>query len=327
MQIPPKYELTKEILDLTFQAEVKKALFENIPVSPSLINDLQRRNLLRSSLFSAKIEGNRLNENDLDRLTRLDKDLKDRLEIENIITAFNFVRNNPGKTINKVFLLDLHKIVMKSLTPDLGKLRKEPSAVFNQSGFPVYIPPPPSEIESLIDSLINFINSNDEKNILIKAAISHIVFEKIHPFLDGNGRVGRILYNTILAKGNYHFNWLLSLEEIINERKEEYYVYLDKNDATSFIEFSLEILIISAQKVLDRLNEQKTGDEERLLPRRKEILDIIKDHGIISLDSIKRRFLKVPARTLRYDLKKLEEKGFIIKIGSTRGAMYKRVIK
>ena len=62
--------------------------------------------------------------------------------------------------------------------------------------------------------------------------------------------------------------------------------------------------------------------ETRMLTEKK-----LKDHGIISLDSIKRRFLKVPARTLRYDLKKLEEKGFIIKIGSTRGAMYKRVIK
>lgn len=323
MQIPPKYKITEEMLDLIAQVEAKKALFENIPVSASLINDLQRRSLLKSSLFSAKIEGNTLNENDLDRLSRMDKDLKDRLEVENIITAFNFVRNNPTKTLNKIFLLDLHKIVTKGLVPDLGKLRKEPSAIFNQSGFPVYMPPPPSEIESLVDNLIVYINSSNERNVLIKAALSHITFEKIHPFLDGNGRVGRLLYNTILAKGNYHFNWLLSLEELINERKEEYYVYLDKNDATSFIEFSLEILIISAQKVLDRLNEQKTGVEEQLLPRRKEILDIIRDHNVISLDSIKRRFLKVPARTIRYDLKKLEEKGFIIKIGSTRGAMYK----
>ncbi len=116
----------------------------------------------------------------------------------------------------------------------------------------------------------------------------------------------------------------MSLEELINERKEEYYIYLDKNDATSFIEFSLEILLKCAEKVLDKLSDQKIlKSEEILLPRRKEILDIIRDHDAISLDSIKRRFLKIPDRTIRYDLKKLEEKGFIIKLGTTRGAVYK----
>lgn len=323
MQIPPKYELTQNMISLIAQVEAKKVILENIPISSLLISNLQRQSLLKSSLFSAKIEGNALSENDLNHISKFDKDLKERMEIENIISAFNFVRRNPDRKINKVFVLDLHKAVMKGLTPDVGRLRKEPSAIFNQSGFPVYMPPPPSKIEGLFDMLIGYINSGEEKNVLIKAASSHITFEKIHPFLDGNGRVGRLLYEAILAKGNYHFNWLLSLEELINERKEEYYIYLDKNDATSFIEFSLEILINSAQKTLDKLGEQRTGIEDLLMPRRKEILDIIKDHDTISLDSIKRRFLRVPERTIRYDLKKLEEKGFIIKLGTTRGTVYK----
>lgn len=77
------------------------------------------------------------------------------------------------------------------------------------------------------------------------------------------------------------------------------------------------------EKRIENENISKKYREERLLPRRKEILDIIRDHSIISLDSIRRRFLKVPVRTLRYDLKKLEEAKFIVKLGTTRGAMYK----
>jgi len=252
MEIPPIYKKTQEMLNLISQIEEKRIVLSNMPVSSSLINNLQRQSLLKSSLFSAKIEGNSLNLNDLDNLGNLRPDLRERLEIENIISAFNFVRENPNKTISLDYLLDLHKIVMKGLTSDLGKIRKEPSAIFNQSGFPVYIPPSPSEVNDLLKKLMGYINNDVTENILIKAALAHIVFEKIHPFIDGNGRVGRLLYQILLSKGDYHFNWLLSLEEEINNKKEEYYVYLDKNDATSFIEFSLEIILTSANKTIEK---------------------------------------------------------------------------
>jgi Fic family protein len=322
MEIPPIYKKTQEMLGLIAQIEEKRIILSNIPVSSSLVNNLQRQSLLKSSLFSAKIEGNSLNLNDLDSLESLNPDLKDRLEIENIISAFNFVRENPGKTIDMNYLLDLHKIVMKGLTSDPGRTRKEASAIFNQSGFPVYVPPSPSEVDNLLGKLLDYVNNNVAENILIKAALAHIIFEKIHPFLDGNGRVGRLLYQILLSKGDYHFNWLLSLEEEINNKKEEYYLYLDKNDATSFIEFSLEVILISANKTIEKLSN-KSVNEETLLPRRQEILNLIKDHKLMSLDSIRRRFLMVSPRMIRYDLKQLEKNGFIIKIGSTRGAMYK----
>ncbi len=139
---------------------------ENLPVSPLTINNLQRQSLLKSSLFSAKIEGNTLEENDLNHLNNLDSNLKERIEVENIVTAFNYVRKNSDKRINKSFLLDLHKIVMKGLTADSGKLRIEPSAIFNQSGFPVYMPPPPSEIDNLLTGFFDYINSKKEKIFL-----------------------------------------------------------------------------------------------------------------------------------------------------------------
>lgn len=322
MEIPPKYRITQEMLSLITQIEAKKAILDNLPVSPSLINNLQRQSLLKSSLFSAKIEGNSLNLSDLDSLSSSDSNLKERLEIENIISALNFVRENPNKIINRDYILDLHRIIMKGLTADLGEIRKEPSAIFNQSGFPVYMPPPPSQLENLLERLINYVDSDKNENILIKAASIHLIFEKIHPFLDGNGRVGRLLYQALLAKGKYHFNWLLSLEEEINNKKEEYYVYLDKNDATSFIEFSLGIVLTSANKTLEKLSKENV-EEENLLPRRQEILNLIKDHEFMTMDSIWRRFLMVSPRMIRYDLKQLEKGGFIVKIGTTRGAMYK----
>lgn len=324
MEIPPKYTLTQDMVSFISQIEAKKAILETMNISPGIISKFQRQSLLKSSLYSAKIEGNSLEEHDITHLGNLDKTLRERMEVENIITALNIIRGRKDYAVDKEFILNLHKLVMKNISADAGKLRVDPSAIFNQAGFPVYIPPLPSQIDGLMNTLISYININSNENILIKAAVAHMVFEKIHPFPDGNGRVGRLLYQSILIKNNYSFNWLLSIEEEIDNKKEEYYIYLDKNDATSFIEFSLEVLLTSIEKLFFLLNEEKIEDNQALLlPRRKEILDLIKDHEIMSLDSLRRRFLKVSPRMIRYDLKKLEKEGFIVKIGSTRGAVYK----
>jgi len=80
---------------------------------------------------------------------------------------------------------------------------------------------------------------------------------------------------------------------------------------------------IEEKKVLLENLSQKKVEEESLLPRRREILNTVRDHEIVSSDFIRRRFLMVSPRMIRYDLKQLEKNGFIVKIGTTRGAMYK----
>ncbi len=322
MEIPLKYVLTQDVLRLIASIEVKRAALEKLQIPQDLIKSLQRKTLLKSSLFSAKIEGNSLEISDIDNLNRFNPEFRERVEIENILSGFSFIKVKKD-SIDMDFILDLHRIVMKSLTEALGVIRREPSAIYNQSGFPVYIPPPPSQIQELLLKLFAYINQKDSENILIKAFVSHISFEKIHPFLDGNGRVGRLLLQAILLKGGYSFNGLISIEEALNERKEEYYAYLNKSDATSFIEFMLELLEVQVQKALKELSVKEYKKEDLLLPKRKEILDIIRDHEVVSLDFISRRFYKVSDRMIRYDLKKLEEEGYIIKLGATRGARYR----
>ena len=322
MEIPLKYALTQNMLRLIASIEVKRAALEKLQIPQNLIKSLQRKSLLKSSLFSAKIEGNSLEISDVDNLNRFNPKFRERVEIENILSGFSFIQRKKDN-IDIDFILDLHRIVMKNLTDSLGAIRREPSAIYNQSGFPVYIPPLPSQIQELLLKLFAYVNEKDSENILIKAFVSHISFEKIHPFSDGNGRVGRLLLQLVLLKGGYLFNGLISIEEVLNERKEEYYVYLNKSDATSFIEFMLELLEVQVQKALEELSIKEYKKEDLLLPKRKEILDIIRDHEVVSLDFISRRFYKVSSRMIRYDLKKLEEEGYIIKLGTTRGARYR----
>lgn len=136
---------------------------------------------------------------------------------------------------------------------------------------------------------------------MIKAPLAHLVFEKIHPFLDGNGRVGRLFFQAILAKNNYQFNWLFSIEELLSEKKQTYYTLLNQENGTEFITFMLELLYAESERLKTQLATLTNPTEEDfLLPRHREILEIIKDHTMVSFEQIQRRFLKIPARTLRY---------------------------
>jgi len=322
MEIPLHYDLTPEMVDLIAKIEVGKTILENVLISPRLSLDIRKQSLLKSSLFSAKIEGNKLEISGLEDLKRLKTDSLERMEVENILSALSFIDKNPGRQVDLDYVLHLHGMVMKKLISDSGSLRKVPSVIFNQSGFPVYVGPPPSQIPVLLQSLVSYINRKSNENVLIKASLVHMSFEKIHPFLDGNGRVGRLLLEAILLNGGYGFNRYLSIEETLNERKEEYYLYLDRNDATGLIEFILKVILTQVQGVIDTVNRKETS-EDLLLPRRKEILEIIRDQRTVSLDALWRRFYRVSPRMIRYDLKKLEQSGYIIKLGTTRGAAYK----
>ena len=115
------------------------------------------------------------------------------------------------------------------------------------------------------------------------------------------------------------------MEEYLDEHKNAYYFYLDTGlkDPEGFLLFMLKAFFEQSEKIKSQVEESTESKEVLLLPpRQEEIYNIIRDHKMISLDVIKRRFLKVPSRTLRYDLKKLQDNGLVVKIGATRGSVY-----
>ena len=213
---------------------------------------------------------------------------------------------------------------MKNLSPDKGRFRKEMSAIFNQAGIAIYTTRPPEKIPTLLTQLLQYANSKDERFPLITALISHLIFEKIHPFIDGNGRVGRLLILAILKAKNYDFGWFVPFEEYLDNHKSDYYYYLDTGlqNTNGYLIFMLNSFLSQVEELKKRVEDEEKK-KTILSPRLEEIYNIIKDHKVVSFDFIKRRFTKVPNRTLRYDLKKLADKNLIIKIGKTKGAFYK----
>jgi len=326
MQIPPNYKITPSILKLISQIESLRLLFASFPIKPELRNKIERISILKSSLYSARVEGNPLTLNDVKNPEKI-SDREKKLEVFNILDSIKFIDTNliPGNKISEDFILRLHTIVTKELSSDSGHFRTQPGAIFNQAGVAVYIAPLPQQIRAMIDKLLFYANRETDYPI-ITAVISHLIFEKIHPFIDGNGRVGRLLIWAILKAKSYHFPFAIPMEEYIDQNRDRYYSYLDKGAAETekYIEFMLEGFIQTGEKIrLEVIQETEKKTEIILPPRQEEILSIIKDHLNVSLDFIKRRFFKVPARTLSYNLKKLADQGLIVKVGKTRGSFYR----
>lgn len=257
-------------------------------------------------------------------------DQQKKLEVFNILSAIKFIEKKSGKEnlVSKKDILNLHKLAMKDLISQAGYFRCEMGAIFNQAGVAVYLSPPPGQISGLLDNLVFYINSDTEKFPIITAFIAHLVFEKIHPFIDGNGRVGRLLIFNILMMKNWRFNLNIVLEEYLDNHKEDYYYYLDigLKQPKEYLLFMLEAFWQQTEKIKFQIEDESQKSQRIILPpRQEEIYNIIREQKMVSFDTVRRRFLKVPERTLRYDLKKLQEKGLIHKTGSTRGAYYSLV--
>lgn len=324
MLIPPRYQLTVKISRLLSEIESARAVIESYPILPEVEQNIRRKSTLKSSLFSARIEGNSLTLVDFSKSASRDQK---RLEVLNILKALNLMIDKSGKDLTIKEIAFWHSTLMKGLieAENLGVFRREASAIFNSAGIAIYMPPPPRQVLGLIGKMLGYLSSSKEPFVPIRAVIGHYLFEKIHPFLDGNGRVGRILLQQILFKDGYGMKGLLAIEEILDQKRASYYRMLEEpeRNITDYMEFMLETIKLAAEEAKSQvLDYQPEFTVMYLLPRREEILNIIKDQQLVNFDQIRRRFLRVNGRTLRYDLKKLQESGLIRKRGITNGVYY-----
>lgn len=324
MNIIPVYRITAEILELISKIDALCHLFSSFEIPKQVKAKIYRASLLKSSLFSARIEGNPLTMEDF---ATTQEEFRKK-EIFNIVSASRFIEKKikKGQPITQELILSLHAVVMKDIHADAGRFRREMGAIFNESGIAVYLSPPPEKIKPLMQQLIQYINSNKETFPFVCGFITHLAFEKIHPFIDGNGRVGRLLINAVLKLMGYDVSMPVPFEEYIYTHKNEYYRVIDSGlkDPQSYLLFMLQAYYEQAEKLKKTVFQELQKKETILLPpRQEEFYHIIKDHHIVSFDFLRRRFLKVPARTLRYDLKKLTDKKLVIKIGKTKGSYYR----
>lgn len=314
------YRLTPEINDKIQQLVVRRQVIDLLDPPESIVHQIRNQSLLQSALFSAKIEGNPLTEAEA-----LNGNTRHNLEVQRLLSAYEWIFKNPETPLTLDGLRQLHSISMKGLDEAPGYFRREQTAIFNMAGVAVYVPPPAFEVAERLNQLLVWLKKNADP-VPAAAAAAQFEFEKIHPFIDGNGRVGRLLSGFILNKGGFGFRGMVSVEQVIEQKREEYYSHLLQTgkDISGFVDFYVECLLTATYKLLETLkNTKAAGPEGVLLPRQREIYLILRDHPEVSFDFLRRRFLAVPKSTLHYDLNQLVKKKLVMKVGSTRGALYR----
>ena len=218
---------------------------------------LRRKNRIRTIQASLAIEGNSLTRNQVTAL--LDKKRvigppQDILEVQNAITAYR--RLAEFKPLAMDSLLEAHGIMMKGLVADPGSLRQGPIRVIRENNI-FHEAPHWKKVELMMQSLFHYLNESDD-HPLIKSSRFHFQLEHIHPFIDGNGRIGR-LWQTLLLMLYHPVFEFLPVEHLIREHQPEYYRALAKGDDTGDGTVFAAFILTQIEKSLKQLIEETRG--------------------------------------------------------------------
>ena len=181
-------------------------------------------------------------------------------EVKNAYTTYEMMLTLDPFSVDD--LLKAHEAMMKELISENGRFRSGGVGVFNGKAL-VHMAPPANMVPGQIQDLFSWYKSS-EIHPLIRSAIFHYEFEFIHPFADGNGRMGRMWHSLLLGRWNEIFYWL-PVEDLIRSRQEEYYKALGKSDrdadSSAFVEFLLQVILDTLQNTTvvgnDEVEEQK----------------------------------------------------------------------
>ena len=202
----PPYTITSKILALTASiseklGEIKSANLHKVPT------ELRKRNRIKTIQSSLEIEGNTLTVEQITALLERKRVLapqKDILEVQNAIDVYNQLHEFNVLSLDSLCLA--HKTLMNGLVPNPGKLRSTAVGIVKGSQV-THIAPPGHLVKALMNDLFNFLQTENDL-LLIKSCVFHYEFEFIHPFTDGNGRMGRLWQTMILKAYNPVFEYL-----------------------------------------------------------------------------------------------------------------------
>ena len=170
-------------------------------------------------------------------------------EVKNAYDTYDLMLSlNPNSVKD---LLKAHRVMMEGLIPENGTFRSGGVGIFD-GDIVVHMAPPAKFVPMQIQELFDWYKES-EMHPLIKSAIFHYEFEFIHPFADGNGRIGRMWHSLLLGKWNELFYWL-PVEELIRSRQQDYYDALGKSDKEAdsyyFVELILEIILATLEETV-----------------------------------------------------------------------------
>ncbi len=281
--------------------------------------ELRKQNRIRTIQASLEIEGNTLN---LEQVTailenkRIIAPKKDILEVQNAIQVYDHLEQYKPDSLTS--FLQTHARLMKGLIVSAGKLRRGAVGITKGSKL-THLAPPASGIKGLLNDLFAYVKK-DKDPLLIRSCVFHYELEFIHPFEDGNGRMGR-LWQTVLLTNQYSLFAFLPVESVIKKHQKDYYRALSLSDksgnSTLFIEFMLGAIDEALGELLQAQRKALTA-EERIELFRKEHLG----NTFTRADYLE-KFREISSSTASRDLKQAVANKLLIKKGDKRITKYR----
>jgi Fic family protein len=249
MNYKPPFTITSKIFALSQEVSHVLGALEGARLAIVPIK-LRKENSIKTIQASLSIEGNTLSTEQVSHILEGKPVIgpkKDIIEVHNAIETYAYFDKLDPLSIKD--FLQAHKLLMKGLIEEAGQWRLKGVGIF-QGTQVKHMPPQAKRVPYLMNDLFWFLKNDKETPWLLKACIFHYELEFVHPFSDGNGRMGRLWQQLILTKENPIFKYV-TVEELIKARQGEYYGVLaecDKEGAsTKFVEFSLSLILEALQ--------------------------------------------------------------------------------
>jgi Fic family protein len=265
----------------------------------------------KEAVLSSQIEGTQSSLSDL-LLFELDEapgvPFDDVVEASNYVAALEFglARLRGGFSLSGRLIREIHEVLLsrgRGSTRSPGEFRRSQNWIGGtRPGNAVYVPPPVQYLQDCMSALEFFLHGRDDLPIVVRAALAHVQFESIHPFLDGNGRVGRLLITLLLGDAGVLREPLLYLSLFFKENRDEYYRLLGQVREDGDWESWLEFFLIGVQQTAEgavatarRLVELSAHDRATISARGRtagsalRVFDVLRERPIITLSAVRDR--------------------------------------
>ena len=318
----PPFEITTAMLDDI--AEIGELVGQvNATLGLSTNLTLRRTNRIRTIHSSLAIEQNTLS---LEQVTavlngkRILAPPKDIAEVKNAYEIYEIMDSLDPYSVDD--LLSAHGVMTRGLVEESGCFRSRPVGVVDKAGNILHFGTLPNYVPGLMMELLDWVRES-QFPMLIKSCVFHYELELIHPFADGNGRVGRLWHTLLLTKWKPVFAWL-PVESMIHDRQEEYYQAINRSnfegESTVFIQFMLSVI---KETLLEAV--QTSGSMEKMSKEEQrwyQIQRFLKKNGTITNADVREMF-GVSSATASRLLAKLLEEGKVEKVRAGRTWAYK----
>ena len=310
----PPFEITNAIIG--YVAEIAELTGKLSSTNKFSANPMLRRtNRIRTIHGSLAIEQNTLTLEQVTAVLNGKQVLappKDIAEVKNAYEIYERLEELDPYSVDD--LLTAHSIMTRGLVDESGVFRSKPVGVVDQEGHVLHFGTLPQYVPDLVMELLDWVK-NSGVHMLIRSCVFHYEFELIHPFADGNGRVGRLWHTLLLSKWNPAFAWL-PVESIIHDRQQEYYAAInasnDAGESTVFIEFMLSAIKTSLMDAISTSDEMSDGAMDKATMRWEQIEKFLQTHEFI-MNADVRALCEVSAATANRILAGFTTEGKLVK--------------